>query len=120
MNTFKQAKNAPNEPLELISAIAELVEQLKRPQIPVDDLLWSYREIADYLRLSQDAVARNVVAQPNFPQPLLPCTKGKKASKRWFAGEVIRWAKNNRSAIPIAKPRRNQSKRAATSEAVAL
>jgi len=104
----------------LIAVFSNLAEQFKKTQIPVEDTLWSHIEIADYLKLATEVVSRYVVTRTDFPEPLQPCPTGKRAAKRWFAGEVIRWAKQNRGDLPKPRSKGNQSKREATSDAVAL
>jgi len=115
--------NTANEAIEqkaLITAIYNLAEQFKKTQLSVEDTLWGNVEIADYLKLATEVVSRHVVTRPDFPESLQPCPTGKRAAKRWFAGEVIRWAKQNKGNLPKPRIKNNQSKRAATSEAVAL
>jgi len=105
---------------ELVSVLTELVAQLKKPQISADDELWSNSNIADYLQLSLDSVERHVITRPDFPKALQPCPTGKRAAKRWFAGDIIRWARQNKGELPKPRAKANQSKRPAISEAVAL
>jgi len=105
----------------LAAAVYELVEQLRRPQIPVDDELWSNLDVANYLKLSLDTIERYVITRPDFPDALQPCPTGKRAAKRWFSGEVRKWAKQNKGTLPAPRARKNnQSRREATSEAVGL
>jgi len=105
----------------LVAAVYELVEQLRRPQIPADDELWSNLDIANYLKLSLDSIERHVITRPDFPDALQPCPTGKRAVKRWFSGEVRKWAKQNKGTLPVPRAKKNnQSKREATSDAVAL
>jgi len=104
----------------LLAAIGELVEQLKQPKVPPEDSLWSPQDIADYLKLAPAVVLRSVVVRPEFPEPLQPCLTGNRAAKRWFAGDVIRWAKQNKGHLPKPRARGRQPRRPAISEAVAL
>jgi len=116
--------NSANNSVEnnaLVAAVYELVEQLRRPQIPADDELWSNLDVANYLKLSLDTVERYVLTRPDFPDALQPCPTGKRAAKRWFSGEVRKWAKQNKGTLPTPRAKRNhQSRREATSDAVAL
>jgi len=104
----------------LLTALFELIEQLKKPHLSVDNELWSSADIAVYLKLSLDTVERYVLTRVEFPKPLQPCLTGKRAAKRWFAGEIIGWAKQNRGNIPKLRARNRQSKREAISDAVGL
>lgn len=87
----------------LLAALQELVIQLKRPAVPAEDELWTSEDVAAYVKLSVDTVERRVVVRPDFPTPLQPCATGPRATRRWFAGEVRLWARQNRSKLP--KPR---------------
>jgi len=105
----------------LLSRLDELLIHLKRPAVPAQDALWTNQDIADWLQLSLDTVERRVIARPEFPAPIQPCPTGQRAAKRWFAGEVIKWARQHRRHLPQPRPKRaRQSSRPATSEAVAL
>ena len=92
---------------ELIAAITQLVETLNRPPVNPDVELWTSEDIASYLKLAPYTVARRVVTRPEFPAPLQPCLTGSRAVKRWFAADVITWARQNRCNIPTARKRRN-------------
>ena len=91
---------------ELCSVLLALVAQLQRPSVAPTDELWTAEDIAGYLKLAVDTTERRVVTRPDFPAPLQPCQTGTRAAKRWFAGEVITWARQSRSKIP--KPRANR------------
>ncbi|MBP1087041.1 hypothetical protein JOE39_005105 [Pseudomonas sp. PvP100] len=90
---------------DLIETLRDLVSELRAPKVSIDDELWTFEEIARYLKLSQYTVERRVVVQPSFPDALQPCATGKssKAVKRWFAGEIIKWARQNRAKVPVSR-----------------
>lgn len=90
----------------LISTLNELITQLKRPQVSIQDQLWTTQDIADYLKLAQYTVERRVVVQDTFPESMQPCATGERASKRWFAGEVITWSRQNKARFPEPRARR--------------
>lgn len=90
----------------LLAAIKDLVIQLSGPRVTPADELWTAEDIANYLKLAADTTERRVVTRPDFPAPLQPCLTGTRAAKRWFAGEVITWARQNRSKLPAPRPRR--------------
>ncbi|MEE4820460.1 hypothetical protein V2K62_22015 [Pseudomonas alliivorans] len=98
--------NIESDSADLLVTLRALVTELRAPKISIDDELWTFDDIAQYLKLSQYTVERRVVVQPSFPQAFQPCAKGKgsKAVKRWFAGEVIKWARQNRAKLPVARP----------------
>lgn len=96
----------PDDQAGLLAALQELVAQLKRPQVPPEDQLWTTEDIADYLSLATDTVERRVVTRPDFPAPLQPCDTGPRAAKRWFAVDVRAWARKNASKLPTGRPGR--------------
>jgi len=90
----------------LVATLAELVAQLKRPNVSADEELWTCEDVAEWLKLAPDTVERRVVTRPDFPPPLQPCMTGKRASRRWFAAEVRRWARQHRSSLPVPRQRK--------------
>ncbi|KWS31819.1 hypothetical protein AL059_02000 [Pseudomonas syringae pv. papulans] len=93
---------------DLLMTLRALVNELRASRVSIDNELWTFDDIAQYLKLSQYTVERRVVVQPGFPEPFQPCAigRGTKAVKRWFAGEVIKWARQNRAKIPCARSAR--------------
>ncbi|MEE4372769.1 hypothetical protein V2J67_10405 [Pseudomonas alliivorans] len=100
--------NSSSDSEELLATLRALVIELRAPKVSIDDELWTFDNIAQYLKLSQYTVERRVVVQPSFPDPFQPCAtgKGSKAVKRWFAGEVIKWARQNRAKLPVPRSSR--------------
>lgn len=101
--------NSDSDDTDLLVTLRALVTELRAPRVSIDDELWTFDDIARYLKLSQYTVERRVVVQPGFPEAFQPCAtgKGSKAVKRWFAGEVIKWARQNRAKLPsVRSPRR--------------
>lgn len=94
------------QPSELLAALKQLVDQLSGPRVNQADELWTAEDIASYLKLAADTTERRVVTRPDFPSPLQPCQTGARAAKRWFAAEVITWARQNRSKLPTPRQRR--------------
>lgn len=92
---------------DLLTSIEALIKQLQRPTVATEHELWTYQDIAAYLKLSSYTVERRVVVQPTFPGSVQPCDSGAKAAKRWFAGEVITWVRQHRARLPA--PRRARS-----------
>lgn len=89
--------------VNLIGSIQELIRQLQHPAVAAEHELWTSQEIAAYLKLSACTVERRVVVQPDFPMSIQPCSTGAKAAKRWFAAEVITWARQHRSRLPVSR-----------------
>ncbi|BAP41320.1 putative uncharacterized protein [Pseudomonas sp. StFLB209] len=94
---------------ELVQSIQELIRQLRRPGIPIEDVLWTAADIAEYLKLSTYSVERKVTLTPGFPDSVQPCSDGPKALKRWFAGEVIDWTRRHRAKLPKARSSRQSA-----------
>lgn len=88
----------------LASSIQELIRHLERPVVAAEDELWTSQDIAAYLKLATYTVERRVVVQPTFPPSIQPCATGIRASKRWFAFEVITWLRQQSARLPV--PRR--------------
>jgi len=89
----------------LLAAISELVEQMRKPQVSADDVLWTFSDIAEYLKLSVFTIETKVVKRPDFPNALQPCPGRHQGQKRWFARDVIEWARRNSSGIPRGRGR---------------
>lgn len=98
--------NQPENQTELLDALKSLVLQLSQPRIQPADELWTADDIAHYLKLSTDSTERRVVTRPGFPAALQPCDTGTRAARRWFAQEVITWARQNRSKITAGRTTR--------------
>ncbi|MGO2705717.1 MAG: hypothetical protein ACTIBJ_14845 [Pseudomonas helleri] len=96
----------PDSGEDLLATLRALVNELRAPKVSIDDELWTSDDIAQYLKLAQYTVERRIVVQPGFPLAFQPCATGAKAVKRWFAGEVIKWARQNRAKLPVPRPAR--------------
>ena len=79
-----------------------LIEILDRlldvePDIPLRVDLWSYKEIAAYLKMKKRTVSDVMTKKPGFPQAIyLPTRSGKgRAHPLWKAAEVIKWAEGH-------------------------
>jgi hypothetical protein len=86
----------------LLSRLDRLIIALSPPQTHPDNQLWGIEQIAAWMKLSIDTITRFVITRSDFPIPVQPVGT-QSARKRWFAGEVLRWAKQHRTTI--AKPR---------------
>lgn len=105
MNPVENGASQELAATELLQSIQKLIVQLQRPDIPIRDVLWTATDIADYLKLSTYSVERRVTLTPGFPESVQPCSDGPKALKRWFAGEVIDWARQHRARLPKGRSR---------------
>jgi len=57
-------------------------------------VIWSSKDIAAYLGLSDATVRRTVVTHPKFPKPL----PGAVRQRRWFRDEVLEFMQDRRAA----------------------
>lgn len=93
---------------ELIASLQQLARALSAQQNKAP-VLWNAESIADWMGISPRSVAR-VTAQPDFPKPFVPAGVegvGMNAQKRWFADEVIEWARRHRAGVTRrGRPRR--------------
>lgn len=83
----------------LVPRLEALLKDLEKCSLPLEDRLWDVAAIAEWLQLSVDTVSRSVVTRPGFPTPV-QAVSGALARRRWFAGEVVRWARQNRGRLP--------------------
>lgn len=90
----------------LAEKLAEALSRALKPStVPIDVQLWDLEAVAAWMGLSIDTVGRNVITRAAFPTPIKP-TNSPQAQKRWFAGEVIEWARRNRgSNLPKGRGR---------------
>lgn len=75
---------------------------------PLSETLWSVDQIAQWLGLSKTTVEMRVVTRPGFPTPFRP-VDSKQAQRRWFANDVLGWARSNKGTLPASKPGRRRS-----------
>jgi hypothetical protein len=90
----------------LLQQIERLVAAMERPA-RLDETLWSSEQIGQWLGLSKQTVEIRVVTRPGFPAALRP-VDSKQAQRRWFANEVLEWARANKGVLPAPKPGRRR------------
>ena len=81
---------------DILIKLAELIENLKRPALPLSVELWDTKEIGTYLHRSVDRVYSDIVCLPTFPKPIRLPVKGR-AHALYKAREVIAWAEKHQS-----------------------
>jgi len=92
--------------MELVGRVERLVAALEKPK-RLDETLWSTEQIAQWLGLSKQTVELRVVTRPGFPAALRP-VDSKQAQRRWFAGDVLEWARSNKGILPAPRPGRRR------------
>lgn len=97
----------------LLPELRRLVAALEQPK-KLDETLWSTEQIAKWLGLSKQTVELRVVTRPGFPAALRPVDSAQ-AQRRWFASDVLDWARRNKGTLPAPRPglRRRSSSRTA-------
>lgn len=90
---------------ELMARLDKLVVALSVKSAPA---LWNAEQIGEWIGLSEYTVKQKVVCQEGFPAPV-KATGLKDCSRRWFADEVIDWARKHRGALPAARPGRRRN-----------
>lgn len=93
--------------MRLIGRIDRLIQVLERPQLKPEETLWNSEQIADWLGLSKQTVEIRVVTRPDFPAALRP-VESKQAQRRWFASDVMKWARSTAGTIPASRPGRRR------------
>lgn len=91
---------------ELLPMLSRLVHALEKPK-RLDETLWSTEQIAQWLGLSKQSVELRVVTRPDFPSALRPVASAQ-AQRRWFASDVLDWARANKGTLPTPRPGRRR------------
>lgn len=92
----------------LLPRLDQLIRHLEERGLPLEERLWGIEAIAEWLDLSVDTVSRHVVTRAGFPQPV-QAVAGSLTRRRWFAGEVVRWARQNRGKLPVRRVGRKRA-----------
>jgi hypothetical protein len=90
----------------LVGAVDRLVRSMAVNKAPA---LWSTEDIANWMGLAERTVMARVVTRPGFPEAFAPTgpSDGLNTQKRWFAEEVIEWARRHRASL---RPKRGRSR----------
>lgn len=91
----------------LLPRIDRLVAALERKNTDLESTLWSIGDLADWFGLSQATIESRVVTRKSFPAAVRPVATTH-AQRRWFASDVVAWARNNRGALPVPRPGRRR------------
>ncbi|WP_244133422.1 hypothetical protein [Burkholderia gladioli] len=96
---------ASPDPSGLPASVPDLVEQIVselerrlKATVPLENALWSTKEIGEYLQRPAQSVRERVVVLPGFPAPFrLPSGEHGRSFPRWKAMEVIAWVESHRN-----------------------
>jgi hypothetical protein len=91
---------------EFLQRMERLVAAIEMPK-RLDETLWSTEQIAAWLSLSKQTVELRVVTRKGFPAALRP-VDSKQAQRRWFASDVLEWARKNKGVLPAPRPGRRR------------
>ncbi|RQZ27335.1 DNA-binding protein [Burkholderia sp. Bp9017] len=91
---------------QLLPELRRLVAALEQPK-RLDETLWSTEQIAQWLGLSKATVELRVVTRKDFPAGMRP-VESQQAQRRWFASDVLEWARRNRGTLPTPRPGRRR------------
>jgi predicted DNA-binding transcriptional regulator AlpA len=82
-----------------VDLLADAIAKKLRLLPPKDKVLWDAKECAEYLRFSQKHFVDHISKTLKFPRPIkLPSEAGRRAHPRWYASEVMDWAKSYKQA----------------------
>jgi len=87
-----QAALMPDLVKNVLSDIYALLNSQFEQQI-TDTTIWDANDIALWLKLSTSLVKRSVIVRSDFPKAITPCHIESTSTRRWFAKDVITWAK---------------------------
>jgi hypothetical protein len=77
--------------MEVIAKLAEAIERLHTPAIPLSIDLWDIAIIAQYLKRDPQVVRERMACLPEFPKAIRLPTKTGRAQPLYKATEVIAW-----------------------------
>lgn len=90
---MSQAMLTPQDLDNLAHAVAQRISK----QNVTDETIWCAADCADYLGVSRRHFADRISNHHSFPAAIkLPSDTGKNQHRRWYAKEVIAWAKSLR------------------------
>lgn len=94
--------NSENNALTAIMAKLENIESAAKKNhlaalTAESNILLSTQDIADLMHLSYQHTYREIVSHPDFPKPVsLTDRRKKQESRRWIAGDVIKYIHSRR------------------------
>lgn len=91
----------------LITRLDRLIDAIEKQPLKPEETLWSSDQIACWLGLSKQTVETRVVTRLGFPAALRP-VDSKQAQRRWFASDVMEWARSSSGTIPTSRPGRRR------------
>lgn len=81
---------------EILIKLAEALEKIQRPVLPLSVDLWDTNGLAAYFKRSPSRVRSDIVCLPTFPRPIRLPVEGR-SQALYKAREVIAWAEKHTS-----------------------
>lgn len=81
---------------DILAKLAEAIEKMQRPTLPLSVDLWDTNGLAAYFKRSPSRVRSDIVCLPNFPRPIRLPVEGR-SQALYKAREVIAWAEKHTS-----------------------
>ncbi|TDR82148.1 hypothetical protein [Paludibacterium purpuratum] len=98
----EEIQDQPERPVDVAALVASIDKLVTTMSVRNAPALWKAENIGEWLDLSEYTVSHHVVTQPGFPAAIR-ATGTKECQKRWFADEVIEWARKYRGALPVGR-----------------
>lgn len=86
----------------VIARLDRLIAAIEKPQFKPEETLWNSDQVAEWLGLSKPTVESRVISRQDFPSALRP-VDSKQAQRRWFASDVMQWARSTAGTIPPSR-----------------
>jgi predicted DNA-binding transcriptional regulator AlpA len=79
--------------------LADTIAQKLRLLPPPDKIIWTGKQCADYLGISEKHFVDRLSKSFNFPEPIkLPSETGRRGHSRWYATEIMNWVSQHKQA----------------------
>nr|WP_314606529.1 hypothetical protein [uncultured Janthinobacterium sp.] len=81
---------------EVLAKLADAIEKMQRPALPLSIDLWDTNGLAAYFKRSTARIRSDIVCLPTFPRPIRLPVDGR-SQALYKAREVIAWAEKHTS-----------------------
>lgn len=79
---------------DILVKLAEVLEKMQRPVLPLSIDLWDTNGLAAYFKRSASRIRTDIVCLPTFPRPIRLPVEGR-SQALYKAREVIAWAEKH-------------------------
>lgn len=91
-----ELRNEFKQQTEALKANFTQQMSLLRAELQSSPMLWTIQDIADFLKIALVTAKTRVIVKEGFPEPFSVTDSEEKIHRRWFANEVVEWARSNR------------------------